>query len=99
MTRARFTSWERFSLRPWALEPQHGAIIMSDLDIPLLPSVLDRLLDDRPDVRQDPARSRGQNGAISRRSSTRAAGASLRPLASMSFRPRLSNMASRNFFR
>jgi type VI secretion system protein ImpF len=39
---------------------------MSDLDIPLLPSVLDRLLDDRPDERQDPARSRGQNLAMLR---------------------------------
>jgi type VI secretion system protein ImpF len=34
---------------------------MADIDVPLLPSVLDRLLDDRPDLRQDPPRSRTQN--------------------------------------
>jgi type VI secretion system protein ImpF len=39
---------------------------MSDIDVPLLPSVLDRLLDDRPDQAHDPARSRGQNLAILR---------------------------------
>jgi type VI secretion system protein ImpF len=35
-------------------------------DLPLLPSVLDRLMDDRPEQSQDPARSRGQNLAILR---------------------------------
>ncbi len=39
---------------------------MVNPDLPLLPSVLDRLLDDRPDLKQDPARSRGQNLAILR---------------------------------
>jgi type VI secretion system protein ImpF len=39
---------------------------MIDLDVPLLPSVLDRLLDDRPEESQDPARNRGQNLAILR---------------------------------
>jgi type VI secretion system protein ImpF len=39
---------------------------MINPDLPLLPSVLDRLLDDRPEVRQDPTRSRGQNLVILR---------------------------------
>jgi type VI secretion system protein ImpF len=39
---------------------------MINPDLPLLPSVLDRLLDDRPDLKQDPARSRSQNLAILR---------------------------------
>jgi len=34
---------------------------ISKLDQPLLPSVLDRLLDDRPDQRQDPPKGRGQH--------------------------------------
>lgn len=34
---------------------------MINPDLPLLPSLLDRLLDDHPDQRQDPPRSRAQN--------------------------------------
>jgi type VI secretion system protein ImpF len=39
---------------------------MIDLDLPLLPSVLDRLLDDAPDQPRDPVRHRGQHLVIMR---------------------------------
>jgi type VI secretion system protein ImpF len=39
---------------------------MADLDLPLLPSVLDRLIDDAPDQPRDPARHRGQHLAMLR---------------------------------
>ena len=39
---------------------------MIDPNVPLLPSVLDRLLDDQPDRLQDAPRNRGQNLAVLR---------------------------------